>query len=112
MLLGEASSAAEQAAAERIADAAAQYLQQLDFTEGAGATQSLPAPVRELLRVTAAGAGQLSDGELEATAQHVCRAARRDVEGAEELAALLRWASVQCRRHTLQTNCLRAYIAA
>ena len=93
LLLGEASSAAAQAAAELASDTAAEYLQQLHPVDDAGPALRLPTPVRELLRVTAAGACELTDGELEVAAQHVCRAARRDMDGARGLATLLRYAS-------------------
>jgi hypothetical protein len=90
LLLGEGSDATCQAAIARAADAASQLLQRLPVADGADAARPLPPPVCELLRVTVAGAGELSAGELDAAARHICRAAQRDVDGAPSLAVLLR----------------------
>ena len=91
LLIGESCDAAAQAAAERITTAAEELLQRTPAIEGTGAAQRLPAPVRELVRVTAAGAGHLLDSELEIAAQQICWAARRHSHGAAALVGLLRY---------------------
>lgn len=91
LLLGESSNIDANAATERVAKAAEHLLQRMPGANGAGAGQRLPVPVRELLRVTAAGAVRLSDGELNAAAEHICRAARRQLDSAPALASVLRY---------------------
>ena len=91
LLLGETRDVGAQAAIGHTTEAASQLLQRLPSADGADAARPLPPPVCELLRVTVSGAGELSDGQLDAAAVHICRAARRHADGAPSLAALLRY---------------------